>query len=210
MYWFYLVSLFVSFAAALHLDVKAESKPQPVCVRDFVQEGQLVVVNIKTNGRVGDGQVLDMKIVDSLGNEHRSKKDLAGTVKVAFTSAYSAAFDVCFTNHQERKWSRHTELSREIELEIESGAAARDWNAVQAAEKLKPAEVELKKVEEMTKEIAAQLQYLKVREATMRDTNESTNSRVKYFSILVIMSLVGFGTWQILYLRHYFKVKHII
>merc|ERR1712080_686092 len=92
MYWFYLVSLFVSFAAALHLDVKAESKPQPVCVRDFVQEGQLVVVNIKTNGRVGDGQVLDMKIVDSLGNEHRSKKDLAGTVKVAFTSAYSAAF----------------------------------------------------------------------------------------------------------------------
>ena len=193
MYWFYLVSLFVSFAAALHLDVKAESKPQPVCVRDFVQEGQLVVVNIKTNGRVGDGQVLDMKIVDSLGNEHRSKKDLARTVKVAFTSAYSAAFDVCFTNHQERKWSRHTELSREIELEIESGAAARDWN-----------------VEEMTKEIAAQLQYLKVREATMRDTNESTNSRVKYFSILVIMSLVGFGTWQILYLRHYFKVKHII
>lgn len=210
MKWVLLISLFVSLVAALHLDVKAEGKPQPICVRDFVHEGQLVVVNVKTNGRIGDGQRLDLKIVDLLGNEQRSKKDLAGNIKVAFTSGFSAAFDVCFTNHLERKWSRHSDLSREIELEIESGAAARDWNAVQAAEKLKPAEVELKKVEELTQEILEELQYLKNREARMRDTNESTNSRVKYFSVLVILSLVSFGTWQILYLRHYFKVKHII
>lgn len=203
-----IISLFAALAAALHLEVKAENKPLPVCVRDFVQEGQLVVVNVKAGGHRGDGQRLDLKIVDLLGNEHRSKKDLVGNIKVAFTSGYNAAFDVCFINQLERR-SGH-QLSRDVELEIESGAAARDWNAVQAAEKLKPAEVELKKVEEMTKEIAAELQYLKTREARMRDTNESTNSRVKYFSVLVVFSLVGFGTWQILYLRHYFKVKHII
>ena len=110
----------------------------------------------------------------------------------------------------ERKWSKNTNFVREIELDVESGAAARDWNAVQAAEKLKPVEVDLRRIEETTYEISGELQYLKAREERMRDTNESTNSRVKWFSILVITSLVGLGAWQVQYLRHYFKVKHII
>lgn len=194
---------------ALQLEVEAKLSPQPVCIRDFVSEGQLVVINIKTNGRSGDGQKLDLRIFDSVGNEHRKKSNIVGEVRVAFTSHHNAAFDVCFTNTLESRWTHHT-LAREIELDIESGAAARDWNAVQAAEKLKPVELELRKAEELTLEIVEELQYLKAREERMRDTNESTNSRVKWFSITVVLSLVGLGVWQIQYLRHYFKIKHII
>lgn len=193
----------------LQLEVSASTKPEPTCIRDFVAEGQLVVVNLKTDGRVGDGQQLNLRVVDSLGNEHSRRNDIAGDIRVAFTSHHSAAFDVCFTNQLESKYSKHA-VSRHIELDIESGAAARDWNAVQAAEKLKPVEVELLRIEEMTSEIVNELQYLKKREERMRDTNESTNSRVKNFSLIVICALVGLGVWQIQYLRHYFKVKHII
>ncbi|ODV79294.1 uncharacterized protein CANTADRAFT_26266 [Suhomyces tanzawaensis NRRL Y-17324] len=168
----------------------------------------MVVINIKTNGRHGDGQTLDFYVVDLLGNEYRKKSDIVGTSKVAFTSHHSAAFDVCFTNLKNPAYKGH--LSREVELEIESGSAARDWNAIQTSEKLKPVELELRRIEDLTAEIYEELQYLKRREERMRDTNESTNDRVKYFSTIVIISLIGLGAWQIQYLRHYFKVKHII
>jgi hypothetical protein len=204
-----LFTTLLSLVTALNIEILASGNPEPVCVRDFVGEDQLVVINIKTNGRIGDGQQLNVLVSDSLGNELRRKNDIGATTKISFTSHHSAAFDVCFTNHLESK-SRYTHLSREIELDIESGAAARDWNALQASEKLKPNEVELRRIEEMTAEIVTELQYLKRREERMRDTNESTNSRVKNFSFMVILSLVGLGGWQIHYLRHYFKVKHII
>lgn len=194
------------------MEIPALPTPQPVCIRDFVAENQMVVVNIKTDGRRGDGQRLDLRITDSVGNEYRSKKDIFGEVKVAFTSHNNAAFDVCFTNHREKRWNQNSKVSfiRTIELDIESGAAARDWNALQATEKLKPIEVELRRIEGLTNEIVQELQYLKAREERMRDTNESTNSRVKWFSIIIILSLVALGAWQVQYLRHYFKVKHII
>jgi hypothetical protein len=81
---------------------------------------------------------------------------------------------------------------------------------VQAAEKLKPTEADLKRIEELTDEVQRELEYLKIRETRLRDTNESTNRRVKFFSIVVILALLSFGVWQIIYLRAYFKSKHII
>ena len=60
----------------------------------------------------------------------------------------------------------------------------------------------------------------------MRDTNESTNSRVLYFSLFSMCCLLGLATWQVnyflwkvlemrssfqvLYLRKFFKSKKLI
>jgi p24 family protein delta-1 len=49
---------------------------------------------------------------------------------------------------------------------------------------LKPIEVELRRIEDQINEIVHDLEYLKVREQTMRNTNESTNDRVKGFAVL--------------------------
>lgn len=201
---FYLISL----SCALRFDVPAKSSSnEPFCIRDFVSESQLVVVKMHSSGHVGDGQVLNFYIIDTLGNEYRRKKDFAGSVRVAFTSHVSAAFDVCFENVAAH---RGRQLYREIELDIEAGAAARDWNAIQAAEKLKPTELELRRIEEVTDELVDELNYLKRREERLRDTNESTNDRVKNFSVCAIFLLIGLGAWQLNYLRNYFRSKHIL
>lgn len=126
---------------------------------------------------------------------------------MAFTAHDDASFDVCFENVAEGSGYGK---KRDIELNVEIGSQARDWNQVQAAEKLKPTEAELRRLEELTDEIQRELEYLKIRETRLRDTNESTNRRVKLFSIVVILALVSFGGWQIVYLRSYFKSKHII
>lgn len=39
---------------------------------------------------------------------------------------------------------------------------------------------------------------------------ESTNNRVLFFSIFSMCSLLGLATWQVLYLRRFFKAKKLI
>lgn len=193
--------------ACLRFDVHAKVNSEPMCVRDFIQDGQLVVVNIFSSGFVGDGQILSLKIVDSVGNEYRTKKDFAGQLRVAFTAHSTALFDICFDNILVNK---NNVAFRELELEIELGSAARDWNAIQLLEKLKPVEVSLRKIEELTDEINHEMEYLKKREERLRNTNESTNNRVKNFGILIIILLVSLSVWQLNYLQTYFKSKHIL
>ena len=203
-----LFALFLAFAIqALHLDDPALSRPDPVCIRDFVNEGQLVVINVQSDGSVGDGQKLNLYVRDSNGNEFRNKKDFAGEIKVAFTAPSTSSFDVCFENIAQ---SQGRSMSRSVELDTEIGSEARDWNMISANEKLRPIEVELRKIEELTDEIVDELAYLKTREERLRDTNESTNSRVRNFSLLIIVILACLGAWQVNYLRNFFKAKHII
>lgn len=85
-----------------------------------------------------------------------------------------------------------------------------DSRAPSNTESLSGLEVEMRKLEGVVKEIVEELNYLKRREARMRDTNESTNERVWWFSLLTAATLVSLGIWQILYLRSYFKRKHLI
>jgi hypothetical protein len=95
--------------------------------------------------------------------------------------------------------------SRHVELDIDIGADARDWSAIQAAEKLKPVETELRRIEETVNEIVQEMEYLRLREQKLRDTNESTNERVKWFAFGTMGMLVGLGAWQVVYLRAYFR-----
>lgn len=99
---------------------------------------------------------------------------------------------------------------RHIELDIDIGADAKDWSAIQATEKLKPVEAELRRIEELTAEIVQEMEYLRVREQKLRDTNESTNTRVKWFGVGTTWLLIGLWAWHIMYLRAYFRSKHLI
>jgi uncharacterized membrane protein YukC len=99
---------------------------------------------------------------------------------------------------------------RHVELDIDIGADAKDWSAIQATEKLRPVETDLRRIEEMIQEIVNEMDYLRAREQKLRDTNESTNTRVKWFGIGTTTLLVALWAWQIMYLRAYFRSKHLI
>ncbi|KAI9681575.1 MAG: vesicle coat component [Trizodia sp. TS-e1964] len=198
---------------ALKFDLEAHPANQhrrtERCIRNFVGKDTLVVVTSIVDGHQGDGQNVFIQIKDAVGNIHGKAKDVVGESRLAFTSAVDAAFDVCFENTlTTNQNSGHP--TRHIELDIDIGADAKDWSAVQAAEKLKPVETELRRIEEMVGEIVSEMEYLRTREQKLRDTNESTNERVKYFAFATIAMLIGLGTWQVFYLRAYFRSKHLI
>ena len=161
-----------------------------------------------------------LQIKDAVGNEYGRPKDIVGETRMAFTSHADAAFHVCFENQlvsSRKQCPRHPNPkplirspgggspSRHIELDIDIGADARDWSAIQAQEKLKPVETELRRVEELVGEIVGEMDYLRSREQKLRDTNESTNERVKWFAFGTMGMLVGLGAWQVVYLRAYFR-----
>ena len=147
------------------------------------------------------------QIKDSVGNDYHRPRDIAGEGRYAFTSHADSAFDVCFENIlTPTVHSAH----RSVELDIDIGADAKDWSAIQAGEKLKPVEAELRRIGESAKEVVDEMDYLRTREMKLRDTNESTNERVKWFAIGTMGMVGALGVWQVVYLRAYFKSKHLI
>ncbi|KAK5133779.1 vesicle coat component [Meristemomyces frigidus] len=211
------IKLALAFAlplvSALKFDIQAhpghESAKQERCIRNFVAKDQLVVVTATTSGNRGDGQTLNMHIKDAVGNDYHRPRDIAGEGRYAFTSHADSAFDVCFENILAAS-SQSQPVHRSVELDIDIGADAKDWSAIQAGEKLKPVEAELRRIGESAKEVVDEMDYLRTREMKLRDTNESTNERVKWFA-LGTMGMVGMlGVWQVVYLRAYFRSKHLI
>ncbi|KAK0517571.1 hypothetical protein JMJ35_000726 [Cladonia borealis] len=200
------------FSLALKFDLAAHTghnSKYERCIRNFVGKDTLVLVTAIVDGQKGDGQMVNMHIKDAVGNEYGRPKDIVGETRMAFTSHADAAFDVCFENQLTTNQAVMNP-SRHIELDIDIGADARDWSAIQAQEKLKPVETELRRVEELVSEIVNEMDYLRTREQKLRDTNESTNERVKWFAFGTMGMLVGLGAWQVVYLRAYFRSKHLI
>lgn len=106
-----------------------------------------------------------------------------------------------------RTTAKHlSDPTRHVELDVDIGADAKDWSAIQATEKLKPVEADLRRMEEMVAEIVSEMDYLRTREQKLRDTNESTNNRVKWFGFGTTFLLIGLWVWQVLYLRAYFRL----
>lgn len=66
-------------------------------------------------------------------------------------------------------------------------------------------ETELRRIEELVGEIVKEMEYLRNREQKLRDTNESTNNRVKTFGLGTTGLLIALWAWQIIYLRAYFR-----
>ncbi|KAI8669320.1 hypothetical protein NCS57_00746700 [Fusarium keratoplasticum] len=205
------VLLLVGAASALKFDLiaTAEGSKKERCIRNFVGKDTLVVVTATIDGFKGDGMMVNLYIRDAVGNEYGRPKDVVGESRTVFTSHADAAFDVCFENVFTGS-KRINNPTRHIELDIDIGADAKDWSAIQATEKLKPLEAELRRIEEITTELVNEMEYLRAREQKLRDTNESTNNRVKWFGVATTWLLIGLWAWQIMYLRAYFRSKHLI
>lgn len=122
--------------------------------------------------------------------------------KFSFHADAAGSYSVCFYNSQE--------TSARVMLDFKHGVEAKDYTEVAKREHLMPVERELRKMEDAVDEIHREMLYMREREAAMRSTNESTNSRVLWFSFLSIGVLLAMGVWQVMYLKKFFKSKKLI
>ncbi|PPQ83289.1 hypothetical protein CVT25_004028 [Psilocybe cyanescens] len=73
-----------------------------------------------------------------------------------------------------------------------------------------PIEREIRKLAAGLVSVKDEQEYIVVRERVHRNTAESTNSRVKYWSVLQTIVLFSVVAWQIYYLKSFFEVKRVI
>ncbi|GFZ46293.1 Endoplasmic reticulum vesicle protein 25 [Saitozyma sp. JCM 24511] len=203
----FLLAFLIPLAGAVKFELIAEHHPKPKCIWNFAGAKSLVIVT--ANSPTSDGQRVDIEILDGSerGNVYLSKKDIKGESRFAITTHENADVGVCMTNTLESGSGRQV---RTVDLDIDIGAEAVDYNAIANQESLSLLEVEMRKLEAVVKEIVDELGYLQRREMRMRDTNESTNSRVKNFAVLIMIGVVGLGIWQLVHLRSFFKRKYLI
>ncbi|KAH6923978.1 hypothetical protein HPB50_010114 [Hyalomma asiaticum] len=152
----------------------------------------------------------------SVASCHRSKT-VTGTYfttrtdikegKFAFTTDAYDVYEVCFTTKMP---SEVKGGDREVQLLLKHGAEAKNYQGLADVGKLKPLEMKLQQLEDLSEAVVKDFAYMRQREEEMRDTNELTNSRVLYFSIFSMCCLLGLATWQVLYLRRFFKAKKLI
>lgn len=126
----------------------------------------------------------------------------------AFTTDVMGSYNFCFQQiSQATQGYVNPEL---VTLDLKVGVEAEDWDAIATKEHLSPLELELRKLEDTALALNKHMSYMREREAAMRNTNESTNSRVLWMSLLSLSVLVGLGAWQVFYLKKYFEAKKLI
>lgn len=136
--------------------------------------------------------------------------DLSQEVKFSFkTQNNPSDYSFCFINVLAPGYSANPSLKREITLNVDHGPDLFDETRATDT-KIKPLERELIRLESVMGSIVKELDNIVKTEHSLRDVNESTNDRVKWFSIFVVLVLIVSGIWQLFYLKRFFKSKKLI
>ncbi|KAK0181913.1 hypothetical protein PV327_000097 [Microctonus hyperodae] len=167
----------------------------------ILQQGEIEVSEVP-------GQTVSYEVKDSKGHIFtRDEVPHGKSWKFTFTSETFDTYEICIYSsvppHQRG-------AKQEITLSIKHGVETKNYEAIAEAAKLKPIEVELKRLEDLSASIVQDFVRMRQNEEQMRDTNEATNARVLYFSIFSMCCLLGLATWQVFYLRRFFRAKKLI
>merc|ERR1712154_525338 len=118
--------------------------------------------------------------------------------RIAFSSEHAGDHRVCFgINHGNNGNARDYKM----EIHIDSGEHAHDYDKLARVEHLSTIEVELRRLNDKIRAIRNEQQYQRQREEEFRDTSENTNSKVLYWSIFQTIALVACGAYQVWHLR---------
>ncbi|XP_063294758.1 transmembrane emp24 domain-containing protein 10-like [Pelobates fuscus] len=175
------------------------------CLKEEIHKDVLVTGEYEVSEQPGVSS--NLKVTDSSNHILYSKED-AKKGKFAFTTDDFDVYEICFESKSQTGNLRFPDQL--IILDVKHGVEAKNYEDLAKAEKLKPLEVELRRLEDLSDSIVKDFTYMKKREEEMRDTNESTSLRVLYFSVFSMFCLVALATWQVFYLRRFFKAKKLI
>ena len=73
-----------------------------------------------------------------------------------------------------------------------------------------PLEKEVRQLSDLLAQVKDEQSYIVVRERMHRNTAESTNARVKWWSMAQLGVLVGEGVFQVWWLKRFFEVKRVV
>jgi hypothetical protein len=116
-----------------------------------------------------------------------------------FLATMDGRYTYCFSNEH---WSANT---KEVSFNVHGIVYVPESEAPQD-----PLEKEVRQLTELVAQVKDEQGYIVVRERTHRNTAESTNARVKWWSIFQLFVLLGEGVFQVWWLKRFFEVKRVV
>lgn len=117
----------------------------------------------------------------------------------SFTAMHDGKFLYCFSNEH---WSAS---SKDVSFNVHGIVYVPEAEAPSD-----PLEAEVRQLSELLSQVKDEQSYIVLRERTHRNTAESTNARVKWWSIFQMGVLVGEGIFQVWWLKRFFEVKRVV
>ncbi|KAL4710230.1 hypothetical protein ACJJTC_005403 [Scirpophaga incertulas] len=135
------------------------------CIKEELHANVLVVGEYDVTEVAG--QKVDYIIRDS-ANHILSQGDSITKGKFTFVTENYNIFEVCFIS---KVPPEHRGVSQDVTLDIKVGIEAKSYEGIAEAAKLKPMELELKRLEDLSEAIVQDFTLMRKREEEMRNTN---------------------------------------
>ncbi|KAK9319602.1 emp24/gp25L/p24 family/GOLD-domain-containing protein [Lipomyces orientalis] len=200
-----LISVFVALLSVLHVAVAHNVRLGAAgreCFFEDLRKGDQMAVTYQVGDQEGQGSSgylgIDFWINDPQNAVLKAEKDVPHG-EVTFTAQDSGRYVYCFSNEASGF------VSREVGFNVH-GVVYVDATETQAD----PLENEIKSLSTIVDQVKDELQYLLLRERMHRNTAESTNSRVKWWSLFQLGVVAGSGIFQVYYLKRFFEVKSVV
>uniref|UniRef100_A0AC35U1M8 GOLD domain-containing protein n=1 Tax=Rhabditophanes sp. KR3021 TaxID=114890 RepID=A0AC35U1M8_9BILA len=201
---FLILSVFATYCSGIRFHLKPNEKR---CLKEEIHKN--VVVTGEYTLTEAFGYTASVHVTDTRGHTLSKRENFVeSNGKFAFTADEYDIFEICIYSHVPE--NTPNKQDREVFLSMKHGVEAKNYDDLAKAEKLKPLEVELRRLEDIAESVVQDFAFMRSKEEEMRNTNESTNSRVLYLSIFSMLCLIGLSFWQVLYLRRFFKTKKLI
>ncbi|KAJ0257576.1 Transmembrane emp24 domain-containing protein p24delta5 [Hirschfeldia incana] len=178
------------------------------CVSEEIQSNVVVLADyyVVDEHNPEHTPAISAKVTSPYGNNLHHQDNVTHG-QFAFTTQETGNYLACF-------WvdSAHHPQANPLTLGIDwkIGIAAKDWDSVAKKEKIEGVELQLRRLDGLVQSIRENINYIKDREAEMREVSETTNSRVAWFSIMSLGVCLCVAGSQLWYLKRYFHKKKLI
>ncbi|CAE5966802.1 unnamed protein product [Arabidopsis arenosa] len=190
------------------------------CVYEDIQANVVVVLDYICIDEAFTqlGPTLDVRVTSPYGKELYKIANVTHG-QAAFTTSESGTFLACLAMHHDQ--SHHSvNNSVIVSLDWKMGIRAKDWDSVAKKEKIEASpsfpihiygvELEIRKSTEYASAIRANILYLRIREAYMREINEKTNQRVAQLALMSFGVAFGVSIIQVWHLKRFFLKKKLL
>ncbi|XP_074599286.1 transmembrane p24 trafficking protein eclair [Brevipalpus obovatus] len=127
--------------------------------------------------------------------------------RFSFTSHVPGEHVICLYSNSSR-WFAGSQLR--VHLDIQVGEHAIDYANVAQKEKLTELQLRVRQLIDQVEQITKEQNYQRYREERFRQTSESTNSRVLWWSLGQTFILAVMGIWQMRHLKGFFEAKKLV
>ncbi|TKA81453.1 hypothetical protein B0A49_00296 [Cryomyces minteri] len=199
-----LTAVLAAFATLLplslahNIQMKAHSRE---CFHEELHKDDRMTVTFQVGDRESGGSGnLDVDFwIQNPANSYQVHERAVSSGDHSFVASMDGRYTYCFSNEH---WSANT---KEVSFNVHGIVYVPESEAPQD-----PLEKEVRQLSELLAQVKDEQSYIVVRERTHRNTAESTNARVKWWSIFQLGVLIGEGVFQVWWLKRFFEVKRVL